>query len=150
VELELWIRHLALSASEHGSTSVLVRRAGDGAKVEIVRMEPLPSAEAKEELSRLLSIFDLGQRQPLCFFPRSARAFAQKLVDGEELDKALRVAETEFTGNRELSEWADAYFSRLFPGPEALGPEYAKPSFPELAIGIYVPFLERAERETLS
>lgn len=150
VELELWIRHLALSASERGSNSVLVRRAGDGAKVEIVRLEPLAPAEAKAELARLLAIFDIGQRQPLCFFPRSARAFAQKLVDGDELDKALRVAETEFTGNRELSEWADAYFSRLFPGPEALAPGYAKPSFPELAIGVYEPFLRRAERETLS
>lgn len=150
VELELWIRHLALSASARASTSVLVRRTGEGAKVEIVRIPPLAPADATEELARLLTIFDIGQRQPLCFFPRSARAFAQRMVEEDDVEKALRAAETEFTGGRELAEWSDPYFSRLFLGSEALGPDYAKPSFPQLAAGVYVPFLQRAERETLS
>jgi exodeoxyribonuclease V gamma subunit len=151
VELDLWIRHLALSAGRAGAPSVLCRRTGDGAKVEVVRLPPLDPGVAKEQLEWLVKIFDIGQKRPLCFFPRSARVFAQKMVEQDDLAKALRAAHNEFLqGKDEQGEWYDAYFSRLFPGAEALDNEYATPSFAELANGIYVPFLDAAERETFS
>jgi exodeoxyribonuclease V gamma subunit len=151
VELELWIRHLALSAAGAGAWSVLCRRTGDGAKVEVVRLSPLDPAVATERLRQLVAIFDIGQNQPVCFFPRSARVFAQKMVEHDDQEKALSAAKKEFLqGLDAQGEWYDAYFFRLFPGAEALDGEYAKPSFPVLANGIYVPFFDAAERETFS
>jgi exodeoxyribonuclease V gamma subunit len=151
VELELWIRHLALSAANLGLPSILVRRAGDGAKVEVVRLPALDPELAKERLAQLVTIFDIGQQRPLCFFPRSARVFAQKLWDNTEHSKALRAAHAEFSNSKdELGEGHDPYFSRLFPGTEALGDDYDSPTFAALATGVYVPFLDVAERETFS
>ncbi len=150
-ELDLWIRHLALAGSGVPQRSTLVRRAGDGAKVEIVRLGPMDREQALENLTWLLDIFDRGQRKPLCFFPRSSRIFADKLIELRDRDKAHRAARTEFVGGREEhAEWRDPYFSRLFPGEAALGDDFATPSFAELSAGVFGPFLLQSEREIVS
>jgi exodeoxyribonuclease V gamma subunit len=67
--LRLWVQHLAAGAAGRGGESILV-----GADT-THRYRPCEEASAK--LEQLLQLYWQGLRQPLKFFPRSSRAFAE-------------------------------------------------------------------------
>lgn len=76
-ELEAWIRHLVLCVLKPPgmqTVSTFVGRVGKGTDVAAARFAPV--AEAQEILEGLLALYAIGLEQPLPFFRKASRAFA--------------------------------------------------------------------------
>ncbi len=150
-EIGIWIRHLALCAAAPSGCDPLTfvfGRPEDDEGPRGVYFEPVENPEAI--LGELLSLYRLGQRAPLPFFPRSARLYHQTLPKGVEA--ALGKARIEFEQPyRRRAERKDAYIDRLFGGRDPIDPAFRLfedarveiPSFDELARRIFDPMLER-------
>ncbi len=96
--LRLWIQHLAAQAAGHGGESILI---GTNATHRYRACD-----DASDVLKELLQLYWQGLRQPLKFFPRSSRAFAeaeQKLAANPK-SKASPFAEA-------LKQWEGSEFS---------------------------------------
>jgi exodeoxyribonuclease V gamma subunit len=82
--LSAWIEHLALCASDElpNVTRLVGRDDKKGARV--VSFSALSRQRSLELLNQLISLYVLGQRMPLPFFPVASEAFANSLAkDGE-------------------------------------------------------------------
>ena len=81
-ELDLWIRHLALSASGWEGASRLQGTAGSEAG-----FGPLALEDAADLLRQLLDLYWMGQQYPLLFFPRCSWTFkAQRFYCRKDAD----------------------------------------------------------------
>lgn len=77
-KLELWLRHLALSASGQ-ALGPSVRIGRDGSKVAIVKLAPLEPSAAVRELEALVELYLRGQSRPLPFLPVDSFDYYEKL-----------------------------------------------------------------------
>lgn len=156
-ELRAWVYHLALQASGVVARTILLGRSSDRASlIEERTFEPLLTTRAKELLSQLLELRQLGLRAPLCFFPQASREYAERWLrnDGNEKEGARRAsdaARAAFDGKRSgISDGDDAYVKRLFAGvdPFETDPvpfdesgELGLPAFGPLALLVFGPLL---------
>jgi exodeoxyribonuclease V gamma subunit len=74
--LAAWVRLLALSACGRSVEAVTVGR-GQGEAVVVARAGPIGAAEARDELSNLLRLYDRGMREPLALACQTSAAFAK-------------------------------------------------------------------------
>jgi exodeoxyribonuclease V gamma subunit len=154
--LTLWIRHLALCASDPGAprSSVMISRGADGKKVTRHTLAPLEPEQSRAELARLLELFFVGHTVPLRFFPQSALEYASKLRElsgePEAAARALRSARQVFEGRGRLrAELADPAVERLFRDVDPFASDGGRrgPSFEQLATAVFGPCLERLESQ---
>lgn len=154
--LSLWIRHLALAASarpELPRRSVLVARGRQGPGVERWELGPVEPELARERLSELLELRELGRRQPLCFFPDAALAYVEKLCAAEgSAQKALAAARASWSKGQAHSGADDPYHRHLFGERDPLAPDFElvpgleAPRFDELARRVLAPAWSHFER----
>ncbi len=120
VELDLWVRHLALCAlAQPGAgsptgdtagapplptTSVLIGRGPKGDGVGVVRFGTVPDAAAR--LAALLELYRVGQRVPVPLFERASRTYAEALARGKDAADAFRRARGAFRGGQQR-DWGD-------------------------------------------
>lgn len=163
-ELRAWIHHLALQASGIVASTILLGRALDREdRIEERVFEPLLATRARELLTELLRLFRLGVRAPLCFFPTTSRAYAEKRLKAGDEDpeaelKALDAARQIFRDKRNpFSDSKDPYVKRFFsdvdpfvvePVPFDETATLGLPAFGELALSIYRPLLRQATVRT--
>lgn len=156
--LECWIDHLFSCAAlqEKMITTTMV-----GYKKGVVVRSFAPVTGAIGLMNNLVSIFLLGQRQVVPFFPKSAFMFAETLRKGkkeyaERLEAARSAARKEFHGGRwndgPNPESACPYVRQLYDGQDPLSADFANTlgvsCFEELAIGIMVPLLDHLTKES--
>lgn len=148
--LQLWIHHLALCSAPDitvGKSSWLVGRPTKGTGAAHLRL--LPVTEPEKHLSTLLSLYQLGQTQPLRLFPEASLTFTRFAQDPRsDRDKALWAATTAYRAELRFNDalaqvYGDA--DRLdFHGPEGSDPE-THPNFEEVALRVFSPLLEHLE-----
>ena len=159
-QLRAWLAHLVLSATGEPTPSVLVGRAEQdrgrrhGA---VFVFEPIPPGEAVDRLVGLASLFELGMRGPLAFFPEASLAFCEQERrlggDPEGVSRALAKARDVFRGvHRRAAECDDPYVQRSFGDQDPLAAEYRPlrdeggvvlPSFVEVSRQVFCPMLAR-------
>ena len=152
--LAMWVKHLALSWATEGdaTASALVGR-GEGAELSIYEWRPVDPDRAARELVCLTEYYELGRREPLMLFPRSALAFATRFQRTGDVQRALSAADWEFQGNGNDNERAfDMHLQRVFDvgylpsGPSPFDdPSLESPPFSELAAKVFTPLLEHLE-----
>lgn len=114
-QLELWIRHLALSASSANRphrSSVRVGRNKD--KVGVVEFLPLGREQARAELTELVRLLYEGLCRPLPFLPGECHAYAEKVNKRKPSREALAAAVTEYDGNDMSTHALDPHPQRAF------------------------------------
>jgi exodeoxyribonuclease V gamma subunit len=149
--LGLWIRHLALCCAGEPLAprrSFMVGRApaGEGVSCLVYRRVEDPQAL----LASLVSLYRLGQREPLLLFPKSAAVYVQTLRGGKEHDAAIRRAATTW---RDEEHARDPHLRRAFSGDTALlidddarpYPDAEGPSFAKLARAVFDPLLDHLD-----
>lgn len=151
--LELWIRHLALNAVAppgHPCNSILLGRGRDR---DVDRRDLRPVDDAALLLADLVTLYQLGSRVPLPFFPRAALAYAEAFrASGATPDagsRAVDAAYRQWRPNRhgQAGESEDPSVARLFSVGDPLAPPGADEElgFCSLALRVFGPLLEASE-----
>lgn len=84
-QLDLWLRHLALSAAGLARKhSVRVGREEKKKRAGAVKLAPLPVAEAQQHLAGLVSLYLAGQSRPLPFLPDESLDYLERLHPEKE------------------------------------------------------------------
>ncbi len=172
-ELSLWLRHLALCASELGvNESVLVGR-GESGNAVVRRYRSPGTARARELLVDFLELYEVGHRMALPLFPSASLSYVESFTrnagkpDAEE--RALKAAAGEFHGTFGFLESRDPYVQQAFRerdpiserrphlrlvghashpvGDLPLAPVDG-PDFGEVSRRVFEPLLEHREEET--
>jgi exodeoxyribonuclease V gamma subunit len=170
-ELALWLRHLAWMAgvtspgadiandvAANDRCSVLVGRRLEETLPETATciFEPLPTAEARRELTELVTLFHLGHERPLPLFPATSKTYVEQLLKangGADPDKALAKARDEFAPmfGAAFAEGSDPYVVRAFDGTDPLegtsSPGPAEVDFSSASLRVFMPMLQRRRRE---
>lgn len=113
-KLATWIRHLVLGClgpGDGGLVTCIVGRAIGRNDTAICQFSPV--ADARAQLSELLRLYWIGQREPLLLFPKSAWAFHEAVAKGDADPEAIAVA-TRTWAARKFAERDDPYLQRLF------------------------------------
>ncbi len=162
-ELAAWVRHLALACTPAARETVVLGRAAHDADgiVGSRVFAKVPMEEARRYLGTILHLHALGQRAPLCFFPAASFEYAKICLAAGGKEDAERIAldgarklytdkrnafrDGEDVYVRRLFEFEDPFDARIVPfdAEKSLG----LPSFAELAIAIFEPFLRWSQRE---
>ena len=87
--LNAWIAHLALNAAGIAGTPGLTRLIGSDRIIEFPEISEDP---ARSCLAELAGLFYQGLSEPLCFFPETSYALAEKIAAGKSLDSAKAAA----------------------------------------------------------
>jgi len=139
--LRLWIQHLAAGASGRDGESILV-----GADA---THRYRPCEEASAALEHLLQLYWQGLRQPLKFFPRSSRAFAEaehkRATNPRSRANPLAEALRQWEGNEfnhVSPERDDLSFNLCFGEASPLDEEFVT-----LALRVYSPVLQHETEE---
>src|SRR5262249_25666927 len=131
-ELGAWVRHLALACTGGESEQTVVMGRSDkdrGSPIAVRVFRPVSVADAKKYVSRLLELYQLGQKAPLCLFPSAsatfAAAFLKEATKGGSPDRRipLEIARKAFDGGRGFGDGDDAYVKRLFEGEDPFSEE---------------------------
>ena len=140
--LRFWIQHLVVNTAcpeKVARGGVLLGRE------EAFRAPPLEDAPGI--LANLLELYWQGLRQPLKFFPQTARTYAEaagKWESGESKQHPNGVAQKSWIGNefqKTKGECEDPYFDLCFHNVEALDEE-----FQQTARAVFVPLLGALEK----
>lgn len=133
--VEFWLRHLALQVLAPAGV------AAESVWVEsqaVKRLPPLPAEQARAHLEALLALYRQGLRQPLPFFPASAKAYCeQRLRKGMTPEEALEQARKVWLPNQGYTESDDVYYRLAFRDQDPLDGTFA-----ELAEQVLGPFYE--------
>jgi exodeoxyribonuclease V gamma subunit len=130
--MDMWIQHLMHCASGIARPAYLV----DEQKGE--RMLQLSVEAARVQLEKLIGIYLEGLDVPLPLFIRSSTAFAERMAQYNDPERARRGAR-----NTWRSEYEDAYVSRLFDADV-----FEETSFREHAELVYLPMYWAIEERT--
>lgn len=130
--MDMWIQHLMHCASGITRPAYLV----DEQKGE--RMLQLSVEGARVQLEKLIGIYLEGLDAPLPLFIRSSTAFAERMAQYNDPERARRGAR-----NTWRSEYEDAYVSRLFDADV-----FDETSFREHAELVYLPMYWAIEERT--
>jgi exodeoxyribonuclease V gamma subunit len=84
--LEAWLRHIALCSQYPATTYCLFRDKNSKNKSKSFLFTPIDSITAKQKLSELIDIFNLGAKTPIPFFPNTSFAYAE--AEKNKLEKA--------------------------------------------------------------
>ncbi len=133
-ELELWIRHLALSCfarAPYPRRSILIGRpVSPRERVTEIRFRPVPEAAAL--LERLLLLYRIGQEVPLPLFKKASRIYAQKLAGkGEAARQSALAGARQAYEDRGGGPWAgmgdaaNAYVAQIYGDRDPLDPDFA-------------------------
>lgn len=169
--LALWVRHLALSASDSGhlGPSLLVGQDAEG-EAEVVSFPAVDAEVARKLLGELLQLYLSGLRAPLMFFPETSYAYATTYASAlagaaepaagppvEAEREARKEASSvwirkNFGGGRSWGEgtsvWVERILGEAAPCPAAEGFEVPglddadAPEFHDLALAVWRPLLE--------
>ncbi|MDN2661511.1 exodeoxyribonuclease V subunit gamma [Neptunomonas sp. CHC150] len=101
-----WIQHLATCAAGYDKPTYF-RGLSD-----LVKLQPVPSAEAKEQLVRLLTTYVDGLCFPVSWLPDSGYFLLDLAGKGEEF--VLKKAREKFESTQS-GEWASLYVQRSYP-----------------------------------
>lgn len=162
-ELGAWLEHLVLcqeATSDYPNESIAIGRNGKNA--EGLRFRPVEDPEIP--LTALVELFEVGQRSPLPFFPKSSMEFAKQWRSSLEDDAsaspeaALAKAQGVFRGggytNAPKAEGEDAYVRQIYGAQDPTSPEF-EPfdqardpalSFTALAMTVFSPLLDHREK----
>jgi exodeoxyribonuclease V gamma subunit len=122
--LNLWIRHLVLSAQHHPGYS---REAFLIGKEGVLHYAPVDNAAPL--LANLLAIYWDGLERPLPFFPQSSYAYARQRMADKSRDEALRSARSEWepgVHSNQPGEGQDPYLQLCFAQPDPLDEEFER------------------------
>ncbi|MBN1605141.1 MAG: exodeoxyribonuclease V subunit gamma [Polyangiaceae bacterium] len=162
-KLRAWLPHLVLSALGEPIQSVLIGRpepSRDRRHNVLLVFEPMSRVEATDLLVGLVSLFELGMRGPLAFFPDASLAFCEeerRLGDvPNAVSRALTQARDVFRGvHRHVAPQSDdPYVRRAFGDRDPIEDEYgllcdeagtSLPSFAATARQVFHPMLGRTE-----
>jgi exodeoxyribonuclease V gamma subunit len=163
-ELGAWVRHLALSCSglEAPVKTVVIGRIekgeGGSERVTVRVFGRVEAGSARGYLARLMALYHLGQKAPICLFPAASRAFVAEVLKRQSASDyrgPLKLAEKTFEGNaKSFGDSEDAYVSRFFededPFSETVVPfdedgKLGLPSFMTIALEVFGPLLAHVE-----
>jgi exodeoxyribonuclease V gamma subunit len=120
-QLQLWITHLFLCASEQMLTSTLFTEDS------VVYLEPFDAGLARNELEQILKVFMSGKTEIVPFIPEMSFAFANSYLEHEDPEHAQQRAEMTWfngdasRGNKSPPPSNNPYYSRAFECPEDFG-----------------------------
>jgi exodeoxyribonuclease V gamma subunit len=135
--IRTWVLHLALNLTRPAKSRLITEG-------ELRTYEPIEEKECRHHLHELLEVYGQGLLEPLPFFPRSSRAFAEQTVrpDGKRdpLTKAAGIWEG--TGwEEDFAEKDDSYMALAFRHcPEPLDARWG-----DLALRVFRPLLLNSE-----
>jgi exodeoxyribonuclease V gamma subunit len=165
-ELGAWLRHLVLQVAREEATAVanrsnrarlaeaspetyVVGRPGKAGGATVVRFNEVESA--RDELEKLLQLYQAGMRAPLPFFPNASRDFAQQRLKGGSTTDALVVARKSYDESFSIQgEGLDENNILAFRGVDPLDPDAELAcglGFDEVSEQVFLPLL--AAREEL-
>ncbi|MFT3927962.1 MAG: exodeoxyribonuclease V subunit gamma [Myxococcales bacterium] len=117
--LSMWIRHLALCASEHPiKHSLLVARADASGKRKVASFRFGPVPDAERLLTELIELYLLGLHMPLPFLRSESSVYAHALLDGHDHERALALARIEGAKPNRFVESAERYVQQVWSEPE--------------------------------
>lgn len=149
--LRHWIDHLVLNCvapDGYPRHSTFISRGETVEEPHVEVLLPL-AGEARGLLAELMELFEIGQRVPLAFFPRSSAAFAQAVLECAPLEKAHADARRQWEPPNWGSmpgEGEDAELELLFRGKDPL--TESEPAFEELALQVFEPMFAAGDGGT--
>ncbi|MBN1675258.1 MAG: exodeoxyribonuclease V subunit gamma [Kiritimatiellae bacterium] len=144
-QLKAWIEHLFLCAhGENAPTRTILKGREQRDKVEF---SPVSGAENK--LAPLVRLYREGLSTPLRFFPAAALAYAETAAMGEDEEKAIAAALTQWEGVRnrvqgERDKFPNKEYYQVAFG-ELSNEERFDTAFRTLAVQVFQPMLEARE-----
>jgi len=111
--LAAWIHHLILNTTDEPAfpktTTIISKQAP-------VTLQVLSPGRARAELHKLVALFNLGLRSPLCFFAETSYAFAAAVVTSDKaVPEALAAARLKWNpGTHHTGEVDNIYIQRSF------------------------------------
>lgn len=162
--LGMWVRFLVAAATRPDvpTRAVLVGRRASGSvfrPVETLRLPPDGTATPLAWLSDLATLYPIGLRTPLAFFPGTSFAYFQACMRAEREGKPLDPAPVTTAwegGFQSRGERVDPWFARVFGDADVVRPDFPTPgvqdvpgiTFGELALRIWAPVAAcRGERD---
>ncbi len=142
--LRAWVQHLALNAAQtpgYPAESLLIGLEGKNKKWALLKYAPVETPQAI--LETLLKMYWDGLTRPLHFFPRSAWAYAEKLIrKGEDRGKAMAAARNTWrpSGDWGFPEADDPHYDRCFGETDPLDE-----TFEDLAAMVFEPLIAAME-----
>ena len=165
-ELGAWLRHLVLQVAREEATAVADRanraRLAEASPETYVVGRPVKAGGAtvvrfnevespRDELEKLLHLYQAGMRAPLPFFPNASRDFAQQRLKGGSTTDALVVARKSYYESFSIQgEGSDENNILAFRGVDPLDPDATLAcglGFAEVSEQVFLPLL--AAREEL-
>ncbi|HEY9840044.1 MAG TPA: exodeoxyribonuclease V subunit gamma [Candidatus Obscuribacterales bacterium] len=136
--MDAWISHLLLQQLDVAPEQRFTHLLGVDKQL---RFEPVALAE--HHLEQVLKYTQAGLTEPLAYFPRCARVYAEALLAGKPPEAALRAAEAEWQGRPGQSgESSRPDWQICFRDQDPLGPR-----FQELVQAVWTPLLEALQEE---
>jgi exodeoxyribonuclease V gamma subunit len=118
-KLSVWIRHLALCASDSEiKHTLLIARTDVGGKRKVTSFRFGPVADARARLTELVDLYRLGLCMPLPFLRHESSAYARALVAGEEPHKAMERALIERAKPNRMVDSAEKYVRQVWQDEE--------------------------------
>ena len=136
--LRAWIFHLALNTAGADRPKRITRLVGSDSVLVFAKM---PEDESRSHLVDLVNLFFEGLREPLCFFPETSWALAEKIAGGKSRDLVRAATVRKWrTHGWGAGEGEEVHISRCF--NEAIVDEE---KFHRVALAVYGPILQRLE-----
>ncbi|WP_445776862.1 exodeoxyribonuclease V subunit gamma [Shewanella sp.] len=138
--VRVYLRHLCLNAMADKASPTEQHNAKQGYSYlldigHFHAFAPITAEQARAQLMRFIVCFIQGQRQPLCFMPKTAFAYAE--ADGEHEDKLLKAKAKWDDGQTQFGEAFDPHNQRLFHFPE----DFSQQHFGQLVEHLLAPMI---------
>jgi exodeoxyribonuclease V gamma subunit len=118
--LRIWIQHLLCSAADAAAPDASILIGTD-----CVWETGTLRAIARQELEKLVTLYDRGLSSVLHFFPKSSLDYADALNRGKAPHDAMRAAHNAWAGNDYApGENTDPYYTLCFRGHDPLDAEF--------------------------
>lgn len=123
--LDLWIQHLCLCVAapdDQVLRSVVVARGKKDEPPDVCAFDPVPDAAA--HLRALVSLYWIGQREPLLLFPAASMGYARELLASGSPEAARLKASSQWRRPNNF-ESKDPHIQRVFGRDEVFGFDYS-------------------------
>ncbi|GGQ15683.1 exodeoxyribonuclease V subunit gamma [Shewanella litoralis] len=147
--IRVYLRHLCLNAMADQVVPTAQHKAKQGYSYlldigHFHAFAPITAEQAREQLMRFIVCFIQGQRQPLCFMPKTAFAYAE--AEGEHEDKLLKAEAKWDDGQTQFGEAFDPHNQRLFNFPD----DFSQEGFGQLVEHLLQPMISLYHKDKLA
>lgn len=147
--IRIYLRHLCLNAMAGQQTTQSEHCAKHGYSYlldigHFHAFAPLTSEQATSQLLRFIECFIHGQRQPLCFMPKTAFAYVE--AEGDHQEKLLKAKAKWDDGQNQFGEGFDPHNQRLFQFPD----DFNEATFGQLSHHLLQPMLSLYTKDKLA